>query len=190
MRSASSASSTSVSTISTNRSPSPALRPTSRNADGDKNYYVSRSHSPPIIGARRPVPPARSQSPSSRRHLTDSEKKRRRDSFSSAESHTSEDGRNNRRGARERAGSRSTRRKFKESSPPVRGRRTESRSPHRDRRRRPSNDCKQIDNRDQVSHRNGRQPPINDARDYRNAPRERSLSPFSKRLALTQAMNR
>lgn len=189
MRSASSASSTSVSTISTNRSRSPPLRPTSRNSDGDRNYHVSRSYSPPNRDAGRHVPSARSPSPPSRRHLTDSEKKRRRDSISSTESYTSEDGRSIRRSSRERAGSRSTRRKFKERSPPVRGRRTESRSPHRDRRRRPSNDRQQTDNQDRSSHGNSGQP-INDASDFRNIPRERSLSPFSKRLALTQAMNR
>jgi hypothetical protein len=172
------------------RSPSP--KPTSGNTAGSRNYYASRSPSPPIRDAGRTMPPKRSQSPPSRHHLTDSEKKRRRNSFSSADSYASRDGRSYRRGSRERASSRSTRRKFKELSPPVRGRRTESRSPNRDRRRGPSNDRRQPggDEREQPSHGNGSQLPSNNPSNSRSAPRERSLSPFSKRLALTQAMNR
>jgi len=191
-RSASSRSSTSVSTISTNRSlsRSPSPRAISRDASGSRNYYASRSHSPPLRSAPKSISPRGSQSPAPRHHLTDSEKKRRRASFSSAESHDSRGRENNGRGSRERATSRSTRRKFKETSPPVRGRRTESRSPQRDRRRGLSNGRRQDDGWQRPSHRNGMRFPSDDAINSRDAPRERSLSPFSKRLALTQAMNR
>jgi hypothetical protein len=65
-------------------------------------------------------------------------------------------------------------------SPPARGRRTESRSPYRGRRKL-SNDRQR--RRDRFSDGG---PPRNN---YRPPPMERSLSPFSKRLALTKAMN-
>lgn len=174
MRSASN-SSVSVSTISTNmsRSPSP------RNSAIRKPMSMSRSpqRRKPALDESRSLTrsPSISRSPPPR-HLTDSEKKRRRNSVSSIESYTSED----RRKSRERTDSRSTRRRYQQTSPPTRGRRTESRSPYRGRRRL-SNDRQR--GRDRFS--DGGPP-----RDtYRPPPKERSLSPFSKRLALTQAMN-
>lgn len=94
------------------------------------------------------------------------------------------------RDSRERASSRSTRRKFNQVSPPARGRRTESRSPYRGRRPL-SNDRQRVYDRgqDRNRFRNG-SPPSGDFREDNKAPpREKSLSPFSKRLALTQAMN-
>ncbi|KAH9218866.1 zinc knuckle-domain-containing protein [Leptodontidium sp. 2 PMI_412] len=158
MRSASSAS---VSTISTgiSRSPSP--------------QRDSREHNRRKVGPRSASPPLRRKSPSMTppRRLTDSEKKRRRESFSSVDSYSSDEGNM----VRERVESRSTRRRYQEASPPARGRTTESRSPHR-KRRDLSNDRQRA--------RNGFGGVEN-----RPPPRERSLSPFSKRLALTQTMN-
>lgn len=152
MRSASTAS---VSTISTrmSRSPSPQQdpkEPTTRKVEYKGASPQIRRRSPSISPPRR---------------LTDSEKKRRRDSFSSVDSHSSDEGQM----LRERRGSRSTRRRFQQASPPARGRTTESRSPHRYRRDLSNDRQRAIENR----------PP----------PRKRSMSPFSKRLALTQAMN-
>jgi len=174
MRSASSAS---VSTISTNLSRSPPPRQSTRNLDEGKQRSMSISKSPPRRDSRRNVARSHSlsKSPPPVQKLTDSEKKRRRASLSSGGSYTSGEGQD----SRERDSSRSTRRRFQELSPPARGRRTESRSPHRGRRR--------LSN-DRRSGRNGFHnggPVLQENR----PPRERSLSPFSKRLALTQAMN-
>ncbi|CZR60366.1 uncharacterized protein PAC_10262 [Phialocephala subalpina] len=161
-----SASSASVTTIST-RSPSPPA---------DRRKSISISESP----QRRPKSTSLSPRPSHQR-LPDSEKKRRRESYSSVDSYSSTE----RRASRERRSSRSTRRRFQQASPPVRGRKaTESRSPFRERRKL-SNDRQRDGHRgrdsfgDTVMSSSNRPPP----------PRERSLSPFSKRLALTQAMN-
>ncbi|PVH85344.1 hypothetical protein DL98DRAFT_56225 [Cadophora sp. DSE1049] len=161
MRSASSAS---VSTISTGISRSPSPQRDSREHDSRK--IGSRSASSP----RRRSP---SMSITPPRRLTDSEKKRRRESYSSVDSYSSDEG-NMSRG---RVESRSTRRRYQQASPPARGRTTESRSPH-GKRRGLSND------RQHPRPRNGF-----DVVENRAPPRERSLSPFSKRLALTQAMN-
>jgi hypothetical protein len=174
MRSASSAS---VSTISPNLSRSPSPKPSTRKIDEGKRRSMSISKSPPRRDSRRNVARSHSlsKSPPPVQKLTDSEKKRRRASLSSGGSYTSGEGRD----SRERDSSRSTRRRFQELSPPARGRRTESRSPHRGRRR--------LSN-DRRSGRNGFHnggPVLQENR----PPREKSLSPFSKRLALTQAMN-
>ncbi|KAL2071591.1 hypothetical protein VTL71DRAFT_12826 [Oculimacula yallundae] len=154
MRSASSAS---VSTISTgiSRSPSPQRDPM------EHSIRKSRSASP-AVRRRSMTPP---------RRLTDSEKKRRRDSYSSVDSYSSDEGKM----SRERVDSRSTRRRYQQASPPARGRTTESRSPHR-KRRELSND------RQRAGNGFG-------GIENRRPPKERSLSPFSKRLALTQTMN-
>ncbi|KAF8864946.1 hypothetical protein BDZ45DRAFT_668873 [Acephala macrosclerotiorum] len=161
-----SASSASVTTIST-RSPSPPA---------DRRRSMSMSESP----HRRPKSPSLSPRPP-RQKLSESEKKRRRESYSSMDSHSSTE----RRAFRERGSSRSTRRRFEQASPPVRGRRaTESRSPFSERRKL-SNDRQRDGQRgrgtfgNSATISNNRPPP----------PKERSLSPFSKRLALTQAMN-
>lgn len=179
-------SSASVSSISTRMSRSPSPRAISGTSASRKPMRSSISKSPQRRSASRNDSRSLSRSPSVSRlppppkHLTDSEKKRRRDSFSSADSYTSEDRRNS-RNSRERTDSRSTRRRYQQTSPPARGRRTESRSPYRGRRRL-SNDRQR--GRDRFSDGG----PPRDS--YRPPPhRERSLSPFSKRLALTQAMN-
>jgi len=176
-----SASSASVSTISTNLSRSPSPRETLRDSASRKPRPSSISRSPRRREFRRDESrsvtrsPSISRSPSRPRILTDSEKKRRRDSFSSSSSYISDD----QRKSRERTDIRSTRRRFQQISPPARGRRTESRSPTRGRRR-------LSDNRQYRDRFSDGGPPRNS---YRPPPRQRSLSPFSKRLALTQAMN-
>ncbi|CAL3967629.1 unnamed protein product [Diplocarpon coronariae] len=151
-----SATSASVCSISTGMSRSPSPRPARKSA--------RRSDSPQ---PRRTSPSRSGLAPSSR--IAEFEKKRRRESFSSVESYSSGE----RQQSRDRA---NTRRRYQKSSPPARGRTTESRSPHGKRqdlsrdRQRARNLIKGTENR-----------PL--------PPRERSLSPFSKRLALTQAMN-
>jgi hypothetical protein len=156
MRSASS--SVSVSTVSTGLSRSPSPPSKSRMSASPQRPGSSYRHE---IVKEKP---------------TDSERKRRRDSVSSADSYISEDRRVPRRGSRERTSSRSTRRKFTEFSPQARGRRTESRSRSPFRARRPlSNDRKRMNIVEQ---------------EYRAPPRERSMSPFSKRLALTKSLGR
>ncbi|KAH7350863.1 zinc knuckle-domain-containing protein [Rhexocercosporidium sp. MPI-PUGE-AT-0058] len=156
-----SASSTSISTISTTISRSSSLQ---------RDF---KEHNRRKVGSRNASPPLHRRSPSLTppRRLTDSEKKRRRDSLSSVDSYSSDEGNM----ARERVESRSTRRRYQQASPPARGRTTESRSPHRNRRDL-SNDRRRA--------RNGLGGVENTL-----PPKERSLSPFSKRLALTQTMN-
>ena len=181
MRSASS--SFSVSTIST-RSPSPGR--SLENSKGGKPRSISLSRSPLVKdGARRSSPASMSISPSHRGRIPDYERKRRRDSSSSAGSYISDDARSSLRDSRDRVSSRSTRRKFKQLSPPVRGRMTESKSPHKDRRRL-SNDRQRFEERERPVDSG---PPQQILQENREIPRGRSLSPFSKRLALTQAMN-
>ncbi|CAG8976522.1 hypothetical protein HYALB_00006019, partial [Hymenoscyphus albidus] len=172
-RRSASISSVSVSTISTTMSRSPSPRRSYAETRQRKPRSPSMSRSPALrkdSGHQDRRYNSISQSPQQPR-VSDSEKKRRRGSVSSVDSDTSADRKENMRPPRD---SRSTRRRFREVSPPVRGRRTESRSPHRGRGR-------LVDNHEQ------QQPPRNHGRD--EPPRERSLSPFSKRLALTQAMN-
>lgn len=164
MRSASSAS---VSTNSTGMSRSPSPAP--RQEVGD-------------VDTRKAAPPSPRQRPK------DFEKKRRRDSMSSVDSYSSAE---NRRvyapDSRDRASSRSTRRKFQQHSPIARGRRTRSRSPQRGGRRMLSND-RHTNTMEEPRYAN--RPPVRDQRQQnRPPPSERSLSPFSKRLALTQSMN-
>jgi hypothetical protein len=68
-------------------------------------------------------------------------------------------------------------------SPPSRGRTTESTSPHRGRRRRSKD-------RGKSPHTMGDSPlQRKDFNNERPSARPKSLSPFSKRLALTQSMN-
>ncbi|KAK2625198.1 hypothetical protein QTJ16_005567 [Diplocarpon rosae] len=151
-----SATSASVSSISTGISRSPSPRPARKS--------TRRSISPP----RRRTSPSMSVAVP-RGGLADSEKKRKRDSFSSVDSYSSVE----RQQSRDRA---NTRRRYQKASPPARGRTTESRSPFK--------------KRQDSSH--DRQRPRNLIEGSGNTPlppRERSLSPFSKRLALTQAMN-
>ena len=181
-----SASSVSVSTISTSlsRSPSPQQR-------------AKRSDSLEPISARLPETHSRDQSfpgrptslsPHRQRRALYSEKKRRRSSISSLDSYSSENRRSFGRESRERGSSRSTRRKFQQASPPARGRKTESRSPNRERRRL-SNNRQHMNGRVQPRAIDEAFPQHHETRRNAGRPRERSLSPFSKRLALTQAMN-
>jgi len=168
-----SASASSVSTISTNvsRSPSPRqARPTS----------LSRSPSRTGLGRQDRRYSSISQSPPSRPQAAH-EKKRRRESQSSVDSPMSNTG-DRAPHSRERGSSRSTRRRYRQDSPPARGRKAEIRSPQRRRRfsddREPGRDS-----------RNGGLNPNSLNDENRRPPREKSLSPFSKRLALTQSRN-
>ncbi|TVY38650.1 hypothetical protein LOCC1_G005208 [Lachnellula occidentalis] len=168
-----SASASSVSTISTNvsRSPSPRqARPTS----------LSRSPSRTELGRQDRRYSSISQSPPSRPPAAH-EKKRRRESQSSVGSPMSNTG-DHAPHSRERGSSRSTRRRYRHVSPPARGRKAEIRSPQR--RRRFSDDREP--GRDD---RNGGLNPNSFNDENRQPPREKSLSPFSKRLALTQSRN-
>lgn len=170
LRSASSTSS--VSTISTamSRSRSPTPQCTSRR---------ERSNSP-MRGIIRTRSPVHSRSPPRVAARLSDGVKRRRESISSVDSYSSADVQNSIPGeiGRERANSRSTRRKYQERSPPVRGRRTQSRTPPPRARRPLSND-----------RQNGKSNGVTERKE--SVPRrEKSLSPFSKRLALTQAMNK
>ncbi|TVY90470.1 hypothetical protein LAWI1_G002690 [Lachnellula willkommii] len=163
----------SVSTISTNasRSPSPRqARPTG----------VSRSPSRTGLGRQDRRYSSISRSPPSRPKATH-EKKRRRESYSSVDSPMSNTG-DHVPHSEERGSSRSTRRRYRQDSPPARGRKAEIRSPQR--RRRFSDDREPgRESRNGGLNRNN----FND--ENRRPPKEKSLSPFSKRLALTQSMN-
>lgn len=173
LRSAS-ASSVSVSTISTrmSRSPSPSPAPA-----GPQSRSLSRS--PPRVSGQNHRFAHSSRSPPRSSNME--EKKRRRDSYSSADSRLST-GDEHVLQSRELGSSRSTRRRFRHVSPPARGRRTESRSPQRGRGR-------FSDGREQVRGSRNDGPGRNGFHEKSLPARERSLSPFSKRLALTQAMS-
>ncbi|KAF7931057.1 uncharacterized protein EAE97_009266 [Botrytis byssoidea] len=179
-----SASSASVSTISTNMSRSPSPREARR---APNTYKSRRSHSPP-----QPAPsrykrstPSLSPSPSPpRQDVHNSRQKRRRDASSSVDSYSSRD-EEDMRDSRERGNSRSTRKRFNDRSPEIRGRRTESRSPYRGRRN-VSTDRRRFD---EPRVNKGRRETFASSAAHAHPPRERSMSPFSKRLALTQAMN-
>lgn len=170
-RKRSSSSSVSVSTISTDRSGSSANRPAEKEAGRSLRRSMSMSESP--IPLHKAQSPSLSQSP--QRRATEAEKKRRR--TSSPDSYVSED---DRRVSRERGSSRSTRRRFQENSPPARGRRTESRGSYRGRREL-SNDQKGA--QDSMDHS------FDEPKATPQTLRGKSLSPFSKRMALTQSMN-
>lgn len=187
MRSASSISS--VSTISTNlsrsRSRSPIRKPKARNRRRSSfSPSTPRRGSNPQEAREKVEPP----SPSPSRRLSELDRKRRRSSVSSVDSHLSGDERHHRRGSRERVVSRSTRRKFQQHSPVERGRKSESRSPYRGGRRL-SNDRQRSRNGAPGDCKNAATSTRNRPKESKPAPKERSLSPFSKRLVLTQAMN-
>ncbi|KAL3249512.1 hypothetical protein ABHI18_011557, partial [Aspergillus niger] len=187
-RSASSHSVSSVSTISTSRSHS---RSPSRHAD----YGARKSH-------------GRTRSISS--HVSGPRKRRYSDASShdSAVSYSSRD-RDSRSRSREWQGDRNTRRRRRESSPEERGR---PRHMSRDRERRDRSRSQSVDHSRIARARRSATPEKRPersypaSRDYRDGPgrsqkdgrgqgrappppRERSLSPYSKRLALTQSMN-
>jgi len=164
-----------VSTISTGRSesPRPTKQPVSRHA--------ARSTSPSNKRVKVwPEGEAHQDSPMRdvRPEIThgNSDKKRRRDSVSSYDSYSSEE-----RDTRERSGSRNTRRRYQEHSPVGRGRQTESRSPQRGGGRRRLSDDRLVKTENRPSSFDHTEPAAR--------MRERSPSPFSKRLALTQARN-
>lgn len=165
-------STSSVSTISTamSRSRSPTPKQTSRE---------DKSNSP-MRGIIRTRSPARSRSPPHVAARLSDGVKRRRESISSVDSYSSADDQGPRRGesGRERTNSRSTRRRYQKRSPSARGRQTESRTPP-PRARRPLSNNRQ----------NGKSSEVTAGKES-FLRRERSLSPFSKRLALTQAMSR
>ncbi|KAH8685653.1 hypothetical protein BGZ60DRAFT_522938 [Tricladium varicosporioides] len=177
----------SVSTISTNMSRSPSPHQSHSESKSHRPRSPSLSRSPPkrslITETDRFASDSRSPPP--RPRAADWEKKRRRDS-SSGQSFSLDDPKDIRRGSRERRGSRSTRRRFQHRSPSARGRKTESRSPQRGRRRL-SND--HMSGRGDYRNENEGQQFRRQEQENRLATRERSLSPFSKRLAITQAMN-
>jgi hypothetical protein len=177
-RSVSTTSSRSISTISTNMSKSP-----SPHRSYTAKRKVTRSPSPNDRKVPRQRHKGVSRSPTPTRTATEREKKRRRDSYSSTGSYVSEDRYENRRPSRERGSSRSTRRRYQQVSPPLRGRTTESRSPQRGRGGR-SNDLEDFGPGRTVD-----EPQRNDFKNEHAPVRQRSLSPFSKRLALTQSMN-
>lgn len=207
-RSASSASS--VSTISTNMSRSPTPRETRRTPDAYNTRTARRSRSPQLRGARKtsdsynsrparssssPRPessrykrrtPSLSPSPPPREDIRDSGKKRRRDSYSSVDSYSSR-GEQDIGDTRQRASSRSTRKRFNDRSPEIRGRRTQSRSPYRGRRDLSDDRTRFDEPRNKGERRDSR---ASIKAPAPRPPRERSLSPFSKRLALTQAMTK
>lgn len=183
----------SVSTISTNRSPSGSPRraqelPPRRR----RTSSISRSRSPARRSEDREDArsykryPSASRSPtlSSMRSRGDSERKRRRSSQLSADSYSSEDRPTQSHDPKALDDDRNKRRRYQEASPVGRGRRTDSSRPERLRREH-SNDRRFPVSRDE--NRTGRDTGGTAA--PRPAPRQRSLSPFSKRLALTQAMN-
>jgi len=175
MRSAS-ASSASVSTISTNMSRSPSPRQAR-----PRSTSMSRSPSRTKLTRQDRRYSSISRSPPPRPKATE-ERKRRRNSYSSADSLMSNTG-DHVPHSRERGSSRSTRRRYRHVSPPARGRTAETRSPQRGRGRF-SDDREPVrPGRNGGFNRNG----FND--ENRAPARDRSLSPFSKRLALTQAMN-
>ncbi|KAM0184793.1 hypothetical protein ACHAPC_005509 [Botrytis cinerea] len=179
-----SASSASVSTISTNMSRSPSPREARRAPD---TYKSRHSYSPPQPASSRYKrrTPSLSPSPSPpRQDIQNSGQKRRRDASSSVDSYSSRD-EEDMRDSRERGNSRSTRKRFNDRSPEIRGRKSESRSPHRGRRN-VSTDRRRFD---EPRVNEGRRESFASSAAHAHPPRERSMSPFSKRLALTQAMN-
>jgi len=182
-RSASFLSSTSVSTISTNLSRSPSPR-----QDRSQPSRLIRTSRSPDLNLRHHVHSRMSRSPTTRATQYESDRKRRRGSCSS-ESFSSDEEQHYRGSHRDYIDSRSTRRRFKELSPPSRGRSTESRDPDRGRRR-PSNTRRREFRLERDRVRDGeRARGVEPPKENRPPAKERSLSPFSKRLALTQAMN-
>lgn len=186
-RSVSSYSTDSVSTISTNRSASASLDGNKRHEDGSGRRHSSKSPSPGQSRKRRYSDSADSYSGSS---------------YSSGGRRPSRSG--------EWAEDRNIRRRRRESSPYERGRHRDSKGHSRRGQRSSSVDKSQVakERRSMTPHANhdhsGRRsyrtrdaPPVQphpvrsrqDPRVRQDPPRERSLSPYSKRLALTQAMN-
>lgn len=177
-----SASVSSVSTISTgvSRSPSPypnrrASPPETRVRD-NTSRSVSRSPPRKLNSRGRSITPPRQA-------RSDLDRKRRRSSVSSVGSYSTND---DARGSRERTSSRNIRRRYEERSPVGRGRSTESKSPYRSNT---SQDGRGPARNTQRQQNNRPTPRDGQRSEVKGPPRQRSLSPFSKRLALTQAMN-
>ncbi|KAI1008132.1 hypothetical protein K3495_g85 [Podosphaera aphanis] len=163
--SSSSVSVSTISTVSTSSPPprrnSPAIQKSAKSISSPwKNNTAIRSRSIP-----KAVSPAFRQSPA--------DIKRRRESSSSADSYISDGGQS--------TDQRATRRRYRSKSPPFRGRPITSRSPTARHRRKPSMDRGNPDIR-------CRDKGIR-LRESKPVSREQSLSPFSKRLALTQALS-
>ncbi|CAI7599774.1 unnamed protein product [Penicillium bialowiezense] len=185
-RSISSHSMSSVSTISTNRSYSASPRRSRNDAHRSRSRHDSKSPEPM------------------------KSRKRRYSDSSDSRSGSVQSGPAHRSPTRERNDDRNTRRRRRESSPDQRGRnRGEGRHSERRHRRSRSADKDRVPKErrsttpDAPRHRDhqyrDRSSPLRQAPPGRTGqdskpranqpPRERSLSPFSKRLALTQAMN-
>lgn len=174
-----STSSSSVSTISTSRSRSPPRVANTGPNRHSKSRSMSRSRSRSRL---RSVPP---------RQDSGTEKKRRRGSSTSSSG--SEDSQLNPRDTRDRIYSRSTRRRYSQQSPSTRGRHaTSDRSPGRGRRRH-SNDRRLSHEGPKILRGLSRDRSSSDLPHERSrkeeGPRDRSLSPFSKRLAMTKTIN-
>lgn len=142
-------------------SPDSQLRKSLSEKDSQRRNYRTKTRSK-----------ASSKSPSNRRNLI-SEKRKIRESTSSQASDTSSEGRR----------PRSTKKRQKSSSSSVRSRNTQDKSPHASR--------KPNITHDQNSRKNIPQDTSNSLKEIGvvSFPRKPSLSPFSKRLALTQAMS-
>ncbi|KAJ5995771.1 hypothetical protein N7481_002748 [Penicillium waksmanii] len=176
----------SISTISTNRSASRSPAPRSSRGGGDKGNSAS---------------PAASKS--RKRRYSDSADSYSASSYSSGARHRSR--------SREWTEDRNIRRRRRESSPEQRGRKrdSEGQDPRRERRSRSAEspraakerrsmtpEAKQ-DHSSRRSYRNRENPPTQteggrpkqEPRGRPGPPRQRSMSPYSKRLALTQSMN-
>ncbi|KAJ5226721.1 uncharacterized protein N7469_006727 [Penicillium citrinum] len=176
----------SISTISTNRSASRSRKPRSTRRGGDKDNSVSPAHSK-----------------TRKRRYSDSADSYSASSYSSGARHRSR--------SREWTEDRNIRRRRRESSPEQRGRKRDSEG-HGQRRARCSRSAEgsrfkterrsktpetQPDRSGRRSYRDRENPPAQtqegrsrqEPRGRPPPPRERSLSPFSKRLALTQSMN-
>jgi hypothetical protein len=208
-RSSSSYSSDSVSTISTNRSPSHSPK-RAKYDDGDD--YITSQRDPMTIPPHRSQDKKRRRSPSSSLSII-SESSHDRRSRSRSRSRSRDQGRNTRRrrgvtspdergrrrssmdrrgGTRDRTRSRSMdRSQIARHRLSIPARQPEHESRGRDQGRYREDDPPRLENHDWYG--NGstrRQVGTREATEQNPAPRrERSLSPFSKRLALTQAMN-
>jgi hypothetical protein len=141
---------------------------------------VSRSPSPQQSFSNSKQPNPRPYHSRASRSPISLEKKRRRQSISSVDSYSSDE-----RGSAERT-SRNTRRRLRHHSPPTRGRQNTSKSPTR---RRLSND-RSLASQDAARVSNGRPSPGPHSWNEMEKDREKSLSPFSRRLLLTEELKR
>ncbi|RKF71876.1 hypothetical protein GcM1_250280 [Golovinomyces cichoracearum] len=163
-------SSVSVSTISTRSSSSSDIR-VRKILASEKNRENSRMRRNSSYPRNKLMNGA--NLPSQRRGFPLTDRKRDRQSSSSSASYSSDYDRSSSR--------KSTRRRYRSVSPPMRGRTAKGKSPFSLQKH---NRSEVVDTN--ITHRDNSVPKENE----RISPmREKSLSPFSKRLALTQAMN-